>query len=290
MKTHFEPTSVQQLYRREPIGVYYCRQYVGRETKWISLKTTTFSVAKIKVATLKLQKASAPKPGKALRSGAVTMGELAKVYLRSVELDGGIKASTKEYRGKTVAYVFKSWPELANMLPGKVSAEDCQEWAARYRTSFSETLYNNSVDSLRHVFEVAIKRGLISHNPAASVSKVRITQKKLDLPSKKQFHAIVAAIRDSGSATSQGNGDLVEFLAYSGCRISEAGRVRWADVDFERETIYVAKGKNSMDRYIPIIAPMRISWRALKRCRDGSGPLIAMPPAVSSALRTASKV
>jgi integrase len=257
MKTTFEKTTIQQLYRRAPIGVYYSRQYIDGKTKWLSLKTKIFDVARIKVAQAKLQAVSAPKINKAVRSVAVTMGELAEVYLRTVELRGDIKASTKGHLKKTVLYLFRSWPSLADTLPGKVTREDCQEWAARYRERYSEPFYNTSVDSLRHVFEAAINRGLIIHNPAKAVTKVRVPQKKLELPSTAQFHAIVAAIRDAGSANSQGSGDLVEFLAYSGTRISEAGRVRWQDVDYARVQIYIAKGKNSKDRYIPIIPQMR---------------------------------
>jgi integrase len=257
MKTSFEATPVQHLYRREPIKVYYARIYSGGGTKWVSLKTKVFSVAKFKLANLKIQTFSAPRTDKLIRSGAATVGELAKAYLRSVELDGGIKPSSKEYRKKTVIYLLRSWPDLENTLPSKVSSEDCQEWAGRYRTSFSETLYNNTLDSLRHVFELAIKRGLIVHNPAISVSKVKVVKKKLELPSSEQFRAIIASIRDAGSATSQGCGDLVEFLCYSGCRISEAAGVRWQDVDYERGRIYIAPGKNNSDRYIPLIPAMK---------------------------------
>jgi integrase len=256
VKTSFEPTSVQHLYRREPIMVYYARIYSDGGSKWVSLKTKVFAVAKFKLANLKIQTFSAPKTDKLIRTGAATMGELAKAYLRSVELDGGIKASSKEYRVKTVLYLLRSWPELEHLPPSKVTGENCQEWGNRYRESFSETLYNNTLDSLRHIFALAVKRGLIVHNPALSVSKVKVRQKKLELPSSAQFHAIVAAVRDAGSATSQGCGDLVEFLCYSGCRVSEAAGVRWQDVDYDRGRIYIAPGKNSEDRFIPLTPAM----------------------------------
>jgi hypothetical protein len=49
METAFKPTSVQHLYRREPIGVYYARLYAGGRNKWISLKTKSFPVAKLEL-------------------------------------------------------------------------------------------------------------------------------------------------------------------------------------------------------------------------------------------------
>jgi integrase len=128
---------------------------------------------------------------------------------------------------------------------------------SQYHKQFSESLYNNTVDSLRHIFEVAIGRGLIARNPADAIAKVRVMPKKLELPSSEQFRQIIEHIRSTPWATSDGSADLIEFLAYSGCRISEAVGVRWADVDFERGRIWIAPGKNSTARYVPLLDSMR---------------------------------
>jgi len=66
-------------------------------------------------------------------------------------LHGSIKASTKEYRGKTIKHLFKSWPALKTNAPAKVTETECRHWAAEYRGKFSETLFNNTADSLRQV-------------------------------------------------------------------------------------------------------------------------------------------
>jgi hypothetical protein len=105
VKTTFKPTSVQHLYRREPIGVYYARFFAGGRNKWISLKTKVFSVAKIELARrLQSHYAVADAETRTIR-GKATVGDLASIYLQEVELQGGIKASTKEYRGKTVRHI-----------------------------------------------------------------------------------------------------------------------------------------------------------------------------------------
>jgi integrase len=145
-----------------------------------------------------------------------------------------------------------------------VTEAECKAWASQYHRDFSETLYNNTVDSLRHIFELAIGRGLIARNPAIAISKVKVQQKKLDLPSSDKFKAIIQKIRESGSATSQGNADLTEFLAYSGCRISEAARVRWSDIDQERGRIDIAPGKNSTSRHIPLLEAMKDLLKHIK--------------------------
>jgi integrase len=123
------------------------------------------------------------------------------------------------------------------MARAKISETECRHWAAEYRAKFSETLFNNTLDSLRHLFNLAIERGFIARNPAAGVEKVRVPQKKLELPSRNQFQAIVAEVRGAESGHSAGNGDLIEFLAYSGLRATEASLVRWQDIDLERSRI-----------------------------------------------------
>ena len=192
---------------------------------------------------------------------------MSAIYLHGVDLNTDLKPATKEYRHKTVKYLLRSWPELEGRIPAKVTEAECKEWAKRYHQEFSETLYNNTVDSFRHIFDIAIGRGLIARNPALSVAKVKVPQKKLDLPTTEKFKAIVKSIRESGSATSQGNGDLVEFLAYSGCRINEAARVRWVDVDHEKGRIWIAPGKNDTARHIPLLEPMK---DLLKRIKEGT--------------------
>jgi integrase len=253
----FEPTDKQQLYLRQPLGVYYARLYAHGKTKWVSLKTRSKSVAKIELAK-RLQSHYAVKDAEsATRKGSATVGALSAIYLHEVELDTDLKPASKDYRRKTVQYLLRSWPELDERIPAKITEAECRRWAAQYHQSFSETLYNNTVDSLRHIFEVAIGRGLIARNPALAISKVRVPAKKLELPSSEQFKQIVEHIRSSPWATSQGSADLVEFLAYSGCRISEATKVRLADIDYERARVWIAPGKNSTPRYIPLLDSMQ---------------------------------
>ncbi len=57
--------------------------------------------------------------------------------------------------------------------------------------------------------------------------------------------------------------DLVRFVAFSGCRISEARKVRWSDVNFDRGLIIVHNAKTrktnnaAATRNVPIIPDMR---------------------------------
>lgn len=256
-KTTFKPTTIQYLYRREPLGIYYARLRRRKKQVWISLKTKTFAVAKIELHKILSAHFPVADAENLIKDGKATIENLAALYLEGVRLDQSIKASTKEYRGKTIKYLFNSWPGLKNKMPSRVTETECRHWAADYRGKMSETLFNNTIDSLRHVFNLAVKRGLIGRNPAAVLEKVKVPQKKLELPNGQQFKRIVELIRNAGSATSEGCGDLVEFLAYSGLRATEAIGIRWTDVDFDQGSIYVAPGKTGQARYAPLLDSMR---------------------------------
>jgi integrase len=238
-------------------GTYYARLYLRGGTKWVSLKTKTKAVAKTSLAKLLQQHHGARDAERAVQQGAATVRELASVYLRSQDIRTDIKGASKIHRRATVENLFRTWPELEGRLPSKVSGIECQEWAHRHHENHSAPFHNATVDSLRGILEVAVGRGLIARNPAEAVSKVRVPQKKLELPTSEQFKQIVALVRSSRTGTAKGNGDLIEFLAYGGCRISEAIRVRWRDVDFENGRIYLEPGKNSASRHVPLLPAMR---------------------------------
>ncbi len=60
------------------------------------------------------------------------------------------------------------------------------------------------------------------------------------LPTRQQFLALVNAIRTGGGRFSKASTDLVEFLAYTDVRLSEARWIQWRHCDFIRGEIVVA--------------------------------------------------
>jgi integrase len=100
---------------------------------------------------------------------------------------------------------------------------------------------------------------VIYRNPATKLKKRRAKTKHLELPSGPKFAEIVKSVRGEGAWCSKQCGDLIEFLAFSGCRLDEAKYVKWADV--EKGGIWVhgdaEQGtKGNERRFIPIIGPM----------------------------------
>ena len=173
-----------------------------------------------------------------------------------------IKASTLEYRQKTIEALYRWWPDLKETKLKLVSDRACLDWAKKLRAHYHPTRYNNTVDPLRHILAIGVERGVIYDNPAATINKPKVTGRKLELPKKDEFARLLSAIEKSGAWCARDCADLVRFLAYSGCRINEAAHVTWKDVDGKKGVIWIngnaeTSTKNGEIRPVPMIKPMR---------------------------------
>jgi integrase len=273
----WETTRKQHLYRHSKSGRYYVRGFSQGREIWKALKTTNFQVASIQ-ADKKLAEINKPRNlSDALLGGKPTVGQAAELYKAKVETDVGIKESSKSYRYQTIKALFRSWPELQQARISAVTIPQCREWAKKFLHSkracghkwktkptqtISATRFNNTVDTLRHIFQIGIEHGVITSNPADSIGKVTPKQKPMRIPSSKEFSALVREVRNADGAVSQCSADLIEFLAYTGLRIGEARWVKWDHIEEARSRIVIYGNpktgtKNNTLRRIPIIDPLK---------------------------------
>lgn len=274
--TTWRKTRTANLYEHIQSGRYYAVAWINGKQVFRSLGTDSAEHAKAKLPeTLKEFTKMGRRKENALPP-ETTMEQLSERYLEAVRASVKKKASTAHYREQTIKALFRTWPELKSARPREISESQCRDWAKRFatmktvrghnqkkdrETTTSPTRYNNTVDSLRHIFEEAISGGLIFENPAAEVEKLRPRTKRLLLPSRDQFGRLVTEIRSSGAWCARECGDLVEFLAYSGCRIREANHVLVEHIDFEKATLWIQGDpvhgtKNSESRTIRMIPPL----------------------------------
>jgi integrase len=255
----WQKTKKQFLLRDKNSGRYYCRLFADGKQHWFSLKTTVFTVAEVKLAEKLKEFRKANKTTQAVEHGKATVEQLAQIYLAGQKLRPDIKASTVFYREQCVAALLKTWPELATVKPRDVSEADCQTWAKRFSEAYSPTRYNNTVDTLRGIFETGISRGLIYRNPAAVLGKRKPNRKHLELPSSEEFAAVVKSVREEGAWCSKQCGDLIEFLAFTGCRLNEAKHVKWSDIQGDGLWIHGGDSgtKNHESRFVPINPNLR---------------------------------
>jgi integrase len=221
------------------------------------------------------------------RTREASVARFIGIYLERTRLDSSLAPNSKLRREISVKAIIKTWPGLAERDVRRVTAADCQSWAARasaegtgfiapnaraVRRGMSISAHNKCVDTLRVIFEVAREEGVIDKNPASLLTKRSMRRKRLDLPSSEQFVALVRSVSTTRARRSKDCADMVRFLAFSGARLREATALRWSDLDFTRNRLTIAGTKTMCsDRTVPIFPPLAALISEM-RARRGPEP------------------
>jgi integrase len=124
--------------------------------------------------------------------------------------------------------------------------------ASRTRSSVFAILYAS--------FAQATAFRLIEHNPMAGIKSPKHVRHKGTALTADELHTFLAAIRGHRCER------YFLFVLYTGCRRSEALRIRWCDVDFDHKLLHIPGTKTkTSDRVIPlfgdVIVILDISYR-----------------------------
>ncbi len=294
----WQTTAIQNLVRYRPSGTYFARFRVGGKLVWKSLKTATFSVAKQRLPDTLREHRSKIESFAAFADGKMTVSDAADVYLHKVRASVSLKPRSKDYREMMIDFIRRSWPSLFDTDVRKVTQRDCEAWLSRYQQQYSPSVVNNSIGTLRAIFDEAIRTGARFNNPASGLSRMKIRQKRLELPSREEFLKFVDAIQNAGARQSKDCANLVCFLAYSGLRIGEARHVTWADLNFTRRQLHVrgdpeTATKNGETRYVPMIPEleqMLIELRAQRPSEPATATVMRVFECQNSMTHAASKI
>ena len=298
-KKTWNPTRYQHLYRHKS-GTYYARISIGGKKTWRSLRTKLLSVAREELSKVLeregLRTAIASEIG---RSGTMMIDDAIKIRREEYQNDPSIKRRTQEYWDEIYASLIKSWPGLGGIDVSKITKSECEQWAGRFSKEISGTRFNNTLSALRRLFEIGIDHGVRFTNPAGKIKRVKPSQKDLTsrLPSRKEFRAWVATIRNAGGRFSRPCADLVEFLAYSGMRVGEARWVTWRHCDFDKGEVLVVghpeEGtKNGSVRRVPMTRSLNDLLTRMKRdypIQSDESPVLLVKEAQKAMDRAASK-
>ena len=194
------------------------------------------------------------------------------IFRSQTEDSNLLKPTSKLYRQEVFVSIAKSWPGIEARDVRRISANDCNAWAARYSNQYSATRYNGALGILRAIFNVAISTGALHRNPAVGIKRARARAKQLTLPEGKQFERFILELEAGASRFSQSCADLVRFLAFGGFRISESATITWADCDFEKKEIIVRGDpetgtKNWSIRRVPMIPDLLALLQRLRHER-----------------------
>jgi integrase len=288
-------TNVPNLYRHSN-GRYYARTFIGGKEIWKSLSTTLKGVAEEE---LKKHLSSARKQrstGIMVGDGKLTFAKAVELYQQNFQRDAEIAENTKAFREAGIKLVLKTWPGVGELNVRKINVPMVRDWALRMRSEatpyvpkgakkpsrnsagVSPTTFNCALDAMRHILDVAVEAGHLFDNPARDKSIKRATPKpkRLVLPSREQFHAIVAAIEKAGFGACKAAAEMARFLAYTGARINEANNVVWGDVNFDNGRITLRVTKNAEPRDVPMIPECRTLLEKMRAGRADESPETAV--------------
>ena len=243
-------TKVAECLYRNAHGTYFALLKVrGRQIKR-SLKTTDAALARRRLSELRTKAR-----GLAGEERAMTFEQLAERW-RAIKETELRPASYKRLQSILRGMV----PFFKGMPVRSIGNPEIENWKIKRSAQVGARTFNYERDTLRQILEYArIGLRILLDNPAEDLPKRKVAKPALEIPSKGQFRALIAAMRAEPRARE--GPDFIEFLAYSGLRLGEARSVRWRDIDFERDTLTVTGGengtKNHEARTIPLFPPLR---------------------------------
>ena len=260
---------VTNLLRDQTTGIYHARVIKDKKEYWQTLDTDVLNVAKNRLRAFQ----DDLRARKMAKHGSMTFGQVVGIYAEKVSRLA-LADSTKEFRLRPASTFKRTWQDLWDTDVRRISEQDCVDWLESFKSGGlgylphnakevrvpgnSPTVINACIAYLKRVFNIAIAEGLRSDNPALGLKRKRPRKKLMDLPSKAQFHAIVAKVRGSHSRWADASADLIDGLAYSGMRLQEAATMVWADINFDDRYMIIRGTKTEgSSRRIPLFSDFR---------------------------------
>lgn len=116
-----------------------------------------------------------------------------------------------------------------------VSLEKCKEFVGfLQREELAPATINKIVTVLKSVFQEAVDHNYIAKNPTRLLKKPKVPQTKIYIPTAEDVDTLIEKMDEFYRP-------LIETLAYTGFRISEALALKWGDIDFEKGWISVER-------------------------------------------------
>lgn len=312
------------MLRNSASGNYYGRFTLSGKQKWVNLETNVWTVAKLRLADERAKIERLRQTVAHVAAGDATMGALVILYRRRIEDRVDIRPDTRRRLNEEVNAVVKTWPGFERLSPRQLTRQSILDWRNRLsregtghrppgskgrkpkNNGSSPSLINKCIDALRRMLDIAVEQGQLPGNPLyARGLKLKNTPRKPHLPEASKLAEIFSEIERGGGRMSRDAADFCRFLAYTGCRLSEAQTATWGDVDFKRGILRVHGSKTeAADREVPLIPAAKtllerlhlaqISSPNVPKLGDGSPdpkrPVLAVGEAAKSLSRACEKL
>jgi integrase len=261
-----EATTVTNLRKAQPSGVYYLFARISGKLKKKSLDTTSFSVAKLRLAdALKAEHGAAQRRNHDV-SGRLTFPQAAEICVDQLKATGRKPRSIQFYRERINA-LYSVWPELKTIQCSRITPRACTDWSIRYQQQVKRRTFNGTLLVLNQVLGVAVDNGILAANPASQLERLKVVRDKPPLPNQQDFQRLLTYLDRNPYPQIQAAARFIRLLASTGCRKSEAAKIEWRHVDFEGGQLTVQGDavygpKNWKPRTIPLFPELKTFLQA----------------------------
>ncbi len=283
------------LFRSDLTNIYYgVFKNTGGQVKQ-SLDTTDPQIARARLAELRQKvyrrtSADAKNLPFAVLQDRNLVGGLAQQWLSSKIKD--LKIGSQQAYQDTIRYLAIHFPYTVR----GITVQHVANWRANCQ--LKPRGLNFKLFVLKSILDYAVTNGMILNNPATKFKQLKVEKQKRRIPTKDECRALLADMRSRSLIAA----DAVEFMALSGCRVSEAiGKRRrqkppllWGQVNFSAGTVTFLDTKTEPERTIPMFAPLRellLRMRnELKTPPAASTPVFNMADCIQAIQRTTRKL
>jgi integrase len=136
--------------------------------------------------------------------------------------------------------------DFGNLPIADITADTVESHIARRRDEgMSKGTRNRELSIFKAILKKAREWGYVAHNAAADVTTEREGKKQPQPYTREELSRLLAELQPR-------HRDIMTLYLHTGLRRGEMMKLRWADVDFEANTLTVRAPKNDDDRTIPL--------------------------------------
>jgi integrase len=178
-----------------------------------------------------------------------------------------IRTKGDRYKGNIEGICKKLIAHFGDKFLHEIDTHTVEKYKSDRIGVVAENTINNELNTLSGILTKAIQWGKVSSNPVHKVKRFRIKERKRILEPGEQEALIIEAGKEKKAPHLQA---MIIFDLYTGLRKEELLNLKWSDIDFENEQIYVRAeiAKYNKDRYIDLTIQALTVLRSLPKRGD----------------------
>ena len=194
-----------------------------------------------------------------------TFGVASKDYLEE-------RADKKPSTIAAYTYILKSHllPAFGNVAMNKITGSELRKYQAKLGKTCSPSRVNTIMQLLISIMGQAYREGDIEKDATKSIKRVQEPKVKIDPLSEEELTLFLSKV-------DQHYRPIFTALAYTGARPNEMQALRWGDLDWQKKSLSISKGRvrgheglpktKSSERVIPMVPIVENTLSALRESK-----------------------